>query len=69
MQLRIAKAVQEKRWGKVKALQRLLTCSKSAKLLAVKMIMSNKGAKTPGIDKVQWKTPKQYWQAAYSVLN
>lgn len=36
IQLRIAKAVQEKCWGKVKALQRILTCSKSAKLLAVK---------------------------------
>ncbi len=67
MQLRIAKAVQEKRWGKVKALQRILSCSKSAKLLAVKMIMSNKGAKTPGIDKVPWKTPKQYWHAAFSL--
>jgi len=58
IQLRIAKAVRENRWGKVNALQRILTCSKSAKLLAVKMIMSNKGAKMPGIDKVQWKTPK-----------
>jgi len=67
IQLRIAKAVQAKRWGKVKALQRILTCSKSAKLLAVKMIMSNKGAKTPGIDKVLWSTLKQYWHAAFSL--
>lgn len=27
IQMRIAKAVQENRWGKVKALQRLLACS------------------------------------------
>jgi len=67
IQLRIAKAVQDKRWGKVKALQRLLTCSKSAKLLAVKMIMSNKGAKTPGIDKAVWTSPNQYWDAAFSL--
>lgn len=67
IQWRIAKAVQEKRWGKVNALQRLLTCSKSAKLLAVKMIMSNKGAKTPGIDKTLWTAPNQYWRAAFSL--
>ncbi len=67
IQLRIAKAVQENRWGKVKALQRLLTCSTSAKLLAVKMIMSNKGAKTPGVDKVLWTSPNHYWHAAFSL--
>ena len=67
IQLRIAKAVQEKRWGKVKALQRILTCSKSAKLLAVKRIISNKGVRTSGIDKVLWSTPKQYWRAAFSL--
>ena len=35
LQMRIAKAVKEKRYGKVKALQRLLTKSYYAKLLAV----------------------------------
>ncbi len=64
IQLRIAKAVQANRWGKVKALQRLLACSKSAKLLAVKTVMSNKGAKTPGIDGVKWTSSGQYWRAA-----
>ena len=64
IQLRIAKAVQAKRWGKVKALQRLLACSKSAKLLAVKTVMSNKGAKTPGIDGVKWTSSSQYGYAA-----
>ncbi len=68
IQLRIAKAVQEKRWGKVKALQRILTCSTSAKLLAVKMIISNKGVRTAGIDKVLWTTSKQYWRAAFSII-
>jgi len=67
LQLRIAKAVREKRWGKVQALQRLLTCSQSAKLLAVKSVMSNKGAKTSGIDRVKWTSPKQYWQAALAL--
>lgn len=67
IQLRIAKAVQENRWGKVKALQRLLACSKLAKLLAVKKVMSNKGAKTSGIDGVKWTSPSQYWCAAKSL--
>jgi len=34
LQVRIAKATQEGRWGKVKALQRLLTRSYSGKMLA-----------------------------------
>jgi RNA-directed DNA polymerase len=36
LQMRIAKATRERRWNKVRALQRLLTCSYYAKLLAVK---------------------------------
>ena len=38
LQARIVKATQEKRWGKVKALQRLLTSSFSGKALAVKRV-------------------------------
>ncbi len=38
LQMRIAKAVQEERWNKVKALQYLLTRSLAAKLLAVKRV-------------------------------
>jgi hypothetical protein len=54
LQMRIAKATQEKRYGKVKALQWLLTHSYQAKLVAVKRVTSNKGAKTPGVDGVIW---------------
>jgi hypothetical protein len=36
LQARIVKATQAKRWGKVKALQRLLTRSFSAKVLAIR---------------------------------
>ena len=43
LQARIVKATQEKRWGKVKALQRLLTCSFSGKALAVKRVTDNQG--------------------------
>ena len=41
LQCRIAKAVKEGRWNKVKALQHLLTHSFYAKLLAVKRVTSN----------------------------
>ena len=59
LQMRIAKAMREKKYNKVKALQRLLTRSQSAKLLAVRKVTNNKGAKTPGIDGITWKTDKQ----------
>ena len=38
LQVRIAKATREGRWGKVKALQRLLTRSHGGKMLAVKRV-------------------------------
>jgi RNA-directed DNA polymerase len=43
LQVRIVKAIQEGRWGKVKAMQRLLTHSFSAKVLAVKRVTENQG--------------------------
>ncbi|MGL9725936.1 MAG: reverse transcriptase N-terminal domain-containing protein [Wolbachia sp.] len=43
LQRRIVKAVQERRWGKVKALQHLLTRSFSGKALAVKRVTENQG--------------------------
>ena len=67
LQMRIAKAVQQEKWGKVKALQWLLTHSHHAKLLAVKRVSSNAGAKTSGIDKVRWQTPKQKYEAVKSL--
>lgn len=67
LQMRIAKAVREKRYGKVKALQWLLTHSYSAKLLAVRRVVSSSGAKTPGVDGVLWKTPQQKMQAVTSL--
>ena len=57
LQARIVKATQEKRWGKVKALQRLLTCSFSGKALAVKRVTDNQGKRTPGVDGKIWSTP------------
>lgn len=67
LQTRIAKATRERRWNKVKALQRLLTCSYYAKLLAVKRVTENRGGKTPGIDNIIWRTSKQKMEAALSL--
>ncbi len=57
LQARIVKATQEKRWGKVKALQRLLTCSFSGKALSVKRVTDHQGKRTPGVDGKIWSTP------------
>src|SRR5467141_4033164 len=57
LQARIVKATREGRWGKVKTLQRLLTHSFAAKALAVKRVTDNQGKKTPGVDRVIWRTP------------
>ncbi len=67
LQARIAKAEKERRAGRVKALQRLLVTSFSAKLLAVRRVCANSGKRTPGVDGVVWKTPGDRWQAARSL--
>ena len=59
LQMRISKAVKEKKFGKVKSLQWLLTKSYYAKLLAIKRVTSNKGKRTAGVDGVIWSTSKQ----------
>lgn len=57
LQVRIVKATQEGKWGKVKALQHLLTHSFSGKALAVRRVTENQGKNTPGTDKETWNTP------------
>jgi len=66
LQVRIAKAVTERRWNKVKTLQHLLTHSYYAKVLAVKRVTSNKGRKTPGVDGIIWRNARAKMQAADS---
>lgn len=63
LQSRIVKATKEGKWGKVKALQHLLTHSFSAKAVAVKRVTENQGSVTPGVDKVIWDTPKKKAEA------
>ena len=67
LQARIVKASREGRWGKVRCLQRLLTCSFSGKALAVKRVTENKGKRTSGVDHVLWSTPQSKLKAIASL--
>jgi len=67
LQVRIVKATQAGRWGKVHALQRLLTHSYSGKALAVRRVTENQGKKTPGVDQVTWDTPQKKAAAIQSL--
>ena len=67
LQARIVKAVREGRWGKVKALVYLLTHSFSGRALAILRVVTNSGARTPGVDGVLWNTPEAK-TAAFSAL-
>jgi RNA-directed DNA polymerase len=67
LQTRIAQATQAGKWGKVKALQRLLTHSLSGKALAVRRVTENTGKRTPGVDGKTWKTPEQKTAAMYAL--
>ncbi len=67
MQTRIAESVREKRWGKAKALQHILSRSFYGRLWAVKRITANKGSRTPGIDGVTWNSPGKRWKAAVNL--
>jgi RNA-directed DNA polymerase len=58
MQIRIAKATRERKWRRVKALQRMLTRTLSAKLYAVRRVTQNTGARTAGVDRELWETPE-----------
>ncbi len=59
LQARIVKATRAGRWGKVKALQRLLTRSLAGKVLAVRRVTENTGKRTSGVDRALWDTPQR----------
>src|SRR5260370_24077800 len=67
LQGRIVQATKASRWGKVRALQRLLTHSYSGKVLAVRRVTENQGKKTPGVDRVIWDTPEKKMQAVHEL--
>jgi RNA-directed DNA polymerase len=59
LQMRIVKATRAEQWGKVKALQWLLTHSFSGKALAVRRVTENQGRRTAGVDGETWPKPQQ----------
>ena len=59
LQARIVKAQKQGRYGKVKALSRILTRSFAAKALAVKRVTENKGRRTAGVDGKLWNSPRK----------
>ena len=63
LQARIVKATRASRWGKVKALQWLLTHSFSGKALAVRRVTGNQGKDTAGIDGAVWRSPQAKYNA------
>jgi RNA-directed DNA polymerase len=67
LQARIVKATKEGRWGKVKALQRLLTHSFSGKALAVRRVTENHGKWTAGVDQQTWPTPERKIAAVHAL--
>src|SRR5436305_8127415 len=68
LQMRIAKAIREKHHGKARALQWLLTHSRSAKLLAVQRVSQNKGHNTPGVDGQVWQSDRHKFDAAQQLI-
>src|SRR5206468_2751892 len=67
LQARIVKAVAEGRWNKVKALVYLLTHSFAGRALAILRVVSNSGARAPGVDGILWDTPEAK-SAAFATL-
>ena len=67
LQVRIVQATKERRWGRVRALQRLLTHSYSGKVLAVRRVTENNGKATPGVDQEIWDTPEKKTQAVHAL--
>ena len=69
LQTRIAVAEREGRGEDVRRLQRMLTGSFDAKLLAVRTVTTNRGKNTPGVDMVTWDTPDSKLEAARSLAS
>ena len=67
LQVRIVQATKEGRWGKVRALQRLLTHSYSGKVLAVRRVTENIGKRTSGVDGEIWDTPEKKTKAVHEL--
>jgi RNA-directed DNA polymerase len=62
IQTRIVKAVKRGLKERARGLQRLLSNSLAAKLIAIKRVISNKGKRTPGVDNMLIDTPRKRWE-------
>ena len=69
LQARIVKAVKRHKWYQVRGLQRLLTNTFCAKLLAVRKVTENKGKRTVGIDKEIWDSAEKKYNAVGNLNN
>src|SRR5437870_1805107 len=67
LQVRIVQATKESRWGRVRALQRLLTHTYSGKVLGVRRVTENNGKATPGVAQEVWDTPEKKTQAVHAL--
>lgn len=67
LQVRIAKATKQGRWGKVKSLQWILTHSHYGKCMAVKRVTTNKGKNTPGVDGVTLRKDSEKYRLVLSM--
>jgi RNA-directed DNA polymerase len=67
LQVRIVKAIQQGRWGKVQALVHLLTHSFSGRACAVLRVTENSGSKTPGVDGEVWDDPEKKAHALHTL--
>jgi len=56
------KAVKKGLKERVRGLQRLMSNSLAAKLIAIKRVISNKGKRIPGVDNILIDTPKKRWE-------
>jgi RNA-directed DNA polymerase len=68
LQSRIVKAEKDGNPTNAQRLRSLLLHSFSAKLLAVRQVVSNRGKRTPGVDGVVWNTPQAKMQAAMQLV-
>ena len=62
IQARIVKALKTGLKQTARGLQRLLPNSFSAKLIAIKRVISNSGKRTPGVDNILIDTPRKRWE-------
>jgi RNA-directed DNA polymerase len=67
LQVAIAEATKARKWHEVRKLQFKLVNSFRAKLLAVKVVTSNKGKNTPGVDGQTWNSKAEKLNGAISL--